>query len=113
MIKSSKVIIISLIFICIFYGIFISAQNAIASNRLLDFKTVSTKESSIFLFLLEDRPRFSLKPMEKNKILLTVLDTSKSSRIDLLTADKKLFSINEDAAPSELFISLNLDKPLY
>lgn len=113
MIKSSKVIIISLIFICIFFGIFISAQNAIASNRLLDFKAVSTKESSIFLFLLEDRPRFSLKPIEKNKILLTVLDTSKSSRIDLLTADNKLFSINEDAAPSELLISLNLDKPLY
>ncbi len=111
MIRVSKRSITRLLVAWIILAGLICPHRAIASNRAMDIKTVEKPDQTILLLNLDERPRFALKSLDENGIILTLFDTLPAQDLPEKVPDQGPVEI--DKGSDNLGFKIKFKRPVY
>ena len=112
MIKSINKYIKGLIALFLLSFDLILSQGSIASNRAFDMTFLDDGECAVFSVKMEERPKFSLKPINKKQLRLTIYDTLINNETDKMVSEGASVSI-ESGESSDLNYLIGLTRLFY
>ena len=92
----------------------ITSHGAMASNRAIDMKIVEQDARMKVVLLLENAPRYSLRAVKGDQILLTLFDTKITSLMDRrISENRPIMAVNGEGQSSDFGFHIRLGRPFH